>query len=187
MDEKTDSLELNEQQKIRLLNLGLESDRPSASPDADEQKGDLLCDLLRCPLPTRLSEQGASSVVGEKWSFVGGAVIGPRLGELLLDPTTDLAVLRRVKEYAKSLGKDAGSEVQKDVFLAIYFAAIAAAVTSHEQRITEHTDEDLARFLESFALAAWMPKTLRSCFTEAARWCRARGPVNHNSGRKGRS
>mgnify|MGYP006981297030 CR=1 FL=1 len=137
MAEDTDRLDLTDRQKTRLLSLGLEPDRPAASADADEQRGDLLCDLLRCPLPAQPAEQGASSVVGEKRSFAGGAVMGPRLDELLLDPSTDLAVLRRVKEYAKSLGKGAESDVQKDAFLTIYFAAIAAAVVFHEGRITE--------------------------------------------------
>jgi hypothetical protein len=174
MDEETNSLELNEQQKIRLLNLGLESDRPAASPDADEQKGDLLCDLLRCPFLVQLSEQDASSAVGEKLSPAGGAIMGPRLSELLLDPTTDLAVLRRVKEYAKSLGKDAGSDVQKDAFLTLYFAAIAAAVVLHEGRITEHSDQDLRYFFGFFAQVTWMPITLAGLFVRAAQFIRTR-------------
>lgn len=168
MAEDTDRLDLTDRQKTRLLSLGLEPDRPAASADADEQRGDLLCDLLRCPLPAQPAEQGASSVVGEKRSFAGGAVMGPRLDELLLDPSTDLAVLRRVKEYAKSLGKGAESDVQKDAFLTIYFAAIAAAVVFHEGRITEHSDQDLRYFFDFFAEVTWMPITLAGLFARAA-------------------
>ena len=93
--------------------------------------------------------------------------------ELLLDPKTEVAVLRRIKEYAKTMGQKAATEIEKDVFLAIYFAAIAAAELLHSQRISEHPDTDLARFLEFFARASWMPTELAGLLSKAAQRPRA--------------
>ncbi len=160
MTEESEHLRLDDGQKSRLLGSALDANRPVPPPDENEQRGDLLCDLLRRPLPVH--EAACNPSVSAANSPHGGlrSVFGPPIRELLLDPTTNVAVLKKVKEYAKSRGRDAGSDVEKDVFLALYFAAIAAAAAFHRERITEHSDLDVARFLESFAQAAWMPADL---------------------------
>jgi hypothetical protein len=168
MTGETDRLELNDRQKTRLLSLGLEPDRPVTPPDENEQRGDLLCDILRCPLPAEVPEHDAVPPGAGKPCPAFRTVAGPPLGELLQDPKTDVAALRRVKEYAKSLGSKAGSEVEKDVFLAVYFAAIAGAMVFRGERITEHTDRDLTQFFRCFARIVWVPIPLRGLFAKAA-------------------
>lgn len=170
MAEDTDRLDLTDRQKTRLLNLGLEPDRPAASFDADEQRGDLLCDILRQPLPAELPERAASfpdRVAKPCSTFL--AMAGRTLRELLLDPKTDVFVLHRIKEYAKMLGTKAESQVEKDVFLAVYFAAIAAAGLFHSRQITKHSATNLDRFLASFARLSWIPSDLAGLFADAAR------------------
>jgi len=169
VDERTDILRLNDRQKTRLLSLGLEPDRPAAMPDGHEQRGDLLCDILRRPLPP--DGQGEPAAITVQSYPVFRSVAGPPLRELLLDPKTDIAVLHRIKEYAKAMGQKAGTEAEKDVFLAIYLAAIAAAKLFHSDRITEHADTDLARFLEFFARQPWMPTVLVALFQKAISSC----------------
>lgn len=172
MDGQDGNLELNDGQKTRLLSLGIESDRPAEMPDGDEQRGDLLCDILRHPLPADGQAEPAATAVQSYLIFQ--SVAGPPLRELLLAPETDIAALRRIKEYAKTMGKKAGTDVEKDAFLAVYLAAIAAAKLFHSDRITEHSDMDLTRFLEFFARQPWMPTILVGLFTEAAQ-CRQGG------------
>ena len=155
--EGTDNLELNDQQKTRLLSFGLEPDRPAGLPDGDEQRGDLLCDILRGPLP--MKRPGHNGACADAGGFCRGlrTVAGAPLGELLQNAKTEIAVLRRIKEYAKTRGKGAGSDVEKDVFLALYFAAIAAALVFHDKCVTEHRSRDLSVFLNAFAQARWVP------------------------------
>ncbi len=173
MDGHDGNLELNDGQKTRLLSLGIEPDRPAAMPDGEEQRGDLLCDILRRPLPP--DGQGEPADVAEQSCVPFRSIAGPPLRELLLDPKTDVVVLRKIKEYAKALGQKVGTEVEKDAYLAIYLAAIAAAKLFHADRITEHSNADLTRFLEFFARQPWMPTILVGLFTEAAH-CRQGGP-----------
>jgi hypothetical protein len=175
MDEEIDAIRLSNRQKTRLLSLGLEPDQAAKPSDENEQRGDLLCDILRCPLPAELPERGASFPDGvTKPCPTFRAIAGPTLRELLLDPKTDVLVLRRIKEYAKRLGTKAESEVEKDVFLAVYFAAIAAAGFFHSRQITEHSDTNLDRFLVLFARLSWIPSDLAGLFADAAR--------NHRNG-----
>jgi len=167
MAEGMDNWALNDGQKTRLLSLALERDNRSAAPNEDEQKGDLLRDILRCALPLETPAPSTTAGLGPS---CGGlrTVAGPPIEELLRDRVTDLAVLKRIKEYAKALGKNAKSGIERDVFLAVYFAAIAAARVYHNERVTEHPDERLVRFLRAFARAAWMPAGLGGLFTQAA-------------------
>lgn len=171
-----DHLNLSDRQKTRLLSLGLEPDRPVPSPNGNEQRGDLLCDLLRCPLPADTAGHDAALLAASKPYGGFRTIVGPPLGELLQDPATDVSTLRRVKERAKALGRDAGDDVRKDVFLAVYFAAIAAAIVFHAQKITKHADRDLSRFLESFAEATWIPADLAGLLARAARCRRTSAP-----------
>ncbi|MCL5280176.1 MAG: hypothetical protein M1376_09750 [Planctomycetes bacterium] len=168
MAERMDNWALNDGQKTRLLSLALERDSSAAAPNEDEQKGDLLRNILRCALPLEASASSAAAVAGPS-SSGPRTVAGPPLGELLRDRATDLAVLKQIKEYTKALGRNAKSGIERDVFAAVYFAAIAAARVFHNEHVTEHTDERLVRFLHAFAQAAWMPADLAGLFFQAAK------------------
>lgn len=169
VDQETGNLELDDWQKARLLRLGLEPDRPTGLPDSNEQKGNLLCDVLRWPPPLDATVRLASASDEEKCLPGSWTLVGPSLGDSLRNPKTDIEMLRRIKEYAKSLGQRAGSDIEKDVFLAVYFAAIAAAVLLHSKWITEHSDEDLIRFFDFFARSPWMPTDMADLFSDATR------------------
>ncbi len=165
--EGTDNLALSDGQKTRLWSLALERDNPAAAPNEDEQRADLLRDILRCALP--LETPAPNTPVGLGPSCGGlRTIAGPPLGELLRERTTDTAVLKRIKEYAKALGKSTKSRIERDVFAAIYFAAIAAARLFHNEHVTEHTDERLVRFFYAFAQAVWMPADLAGLLVQAA-------------------
>lgn len=164
MSGKTENLQLNDEQKTRLLGLGLEPAESAKERDADEVRGDLLCDILRCALPVTQHLPGTTRDVPP--GFL--SIFGPSLGELLRDPKTDIAVLRQIKEYAKDCGRTVRSDVEKEVFLVVYFAAIAAALASNGRQITEHADCDLIQFFRTYAIAAWIPNDLSRLFRDAA-------------------
>jgi hypothetical protein len=171
MAKDTDSLDLTDRQKMRLLDLALGPPDPSEPRSEDEERGDLLHDILRCSLPLRAGpregSRGATTTSGQGLR----SIVGPPIGELLQDPKTSLAVLSDIKQYAKARGNQAGSEVEKDVFLAVYFAAIAGALVYHRERITEHFAGSLTQFLHSFANAAWIPTDLVDLFRKAIPSC----------------
>lgn len=174
MAKGSDDLDLSDRQKTRLLSLALNADDQEASPGGEEERGDLLCDILRCPLPNGGFVLDVRSLGTRTSHPTLRFVCGPPIQELLQAPETDVSVLRRIKEYAKVLGTRAESGVEKDVFLAVYFAAIAAAMVSHSERITEHSDDDLAQFFDCFARAPWISTDVAGLFKRAKESRRAR-------------
>jgi hypothetical protein len=164
MTKDTGSLDLTDQQKTRLLHLALGPHDPPEPANKDEERGDLLHDVLRCSLPLRAGPREGSHLAATGSCQGLRSVVGPPIGELLQDPKTSVAALREIKQYAKARGSQAASEREKDVFLAVYFAALAAALVFHRERITEHLGRELAQFLGTFAQAAWMPTDLKELF-----------------------
>lgn len=169
MAENTNSLNLTDRQKTRLLNLALSPSALGEPPDEDEERGDLLHDILRCSLPLRASTREGSEAAATASCQGLRSAVGPSIGELLQDSKTSVAMLKEIKQYAKTQGGQAATEREKDIFLAIYFAAIAAALTHYNALITEHSGEDLAQFLRTFAHAIWMPEDLKRPYREALR------------------
>jgi hypothetical protein len=165
--EETERLKLTDRQKTRLLGLALELDKPAMAANEDEERGDLLCDVLRRPLPGDLPsrEPLAPRTDGSCQGLC--SVLGPPLGELFQDPKTDIAVLKQIKERAKKLGEHASSKTEKDVFLVLYFAAIASASAFHDERITRHSDQDLTRFFDLYGQAGWVPRDMKGLFRKA--------------------
>lgn len=172
MAKQSDHLNLNDRQKTGLLSLALDANSQEARLSDDERRGDLLCDVLRCPLAGYDSGSDASPDTERSQRSGPPLVCGPSIRELLGTPETDVSILRHIKEYGKALGARARPEVEKDVFLAVYFAAIAAALAFRGERITEHTDKDLSRFFRDFANAEWMTTDLTRLFEKAAECCR---------------
>jgi len=163
--DETERLNLTDGQKTRLLGLALGPHPPGAAADPDEERGDLLWAILRRPMgppPTQaMPVAAAGSCPGP------GSLARSPLDESLQDPRTDVAVLREIKDYAKSLGEQAASQAERDVFLAVYFAAIASALTLHGERITQHTTQDLARFFNAYPKRTWIPSELSTIFGHA--------------------
>ena len=97
---------------------------------------------------------------------------GRGLGEVLLDPTTDLIVMREIKDYARRL---ADREVHRlnhgpeyAVAVCVHYAAVAAALAFHDKKITSFSFKKLAAALEELAGKPWMTAELRDLLRRAA-------------------
>jgi hypothetical protein len=167
MAEDTDNLNLTDRQKTRLLNLALSPSALGEPPDGDEERGDLLHDILRCSVPLRAEPPEGSEATATASCRSFRSVVGPSIGALLQDPTTSMAALKEIKDYAKAQGSQATSEREKDVFLALYFWVIATAQVFHNECMTEHRPQDLLAFFHAFAQARWVPQDMTGLFRRA--------------------
>ena len=93
------------------------------------------------------------------------------VGEVLSDRQADLTVLRDIKDRYKSWTREATAKGMRHVYTAIYFAAIARALVSHNQRITDHPAEYLMRSIKTLAGEPWMVPSLRELYLEALQVC----------------
>ena len=102
------------------------------------------------------------------------ALGGRSLGEALLNPGSDLGMLRAIKECTKTLSSSLDSKTETALTRTLYFAALAGALVYHDAKITQLSYKRLA---ESFALLtekAWMAEELIGLFSAARRICESR-------------
>ena len=94
------------------------------------------------------------------------------LSQLLLDPTTGLVVIKTLKHYAKELVLRPGVEARRAAATVIYHAAIASALVSHQQKITQHSYAQLREAWAHLGRETWIPSPLKELSQNAESVCR---------------
>ena len=169
MVESSKSLRLNAKQSTGLLRLGL--DRDDDKVDRTAARADRLLDTLASKMPVDPALLEMLPAVLRDLSEQLESVSGLPLGDLLLDPQTKVATIRRVKDYAKDLGAASRDQAERDVALAVYFAAIAGALVYHEVKISQHTYSSLEQSFEKLSGEKWVSPGLSRLFRKARRRC----------------
>jgi hypothetical protein len=171
MNKEPENIDLSPEQRKRLLSLGLSSKVSEAMTDSEEEKSDLLYDILTRTLPIDEMIVDSLPCVLRSLSRKLRSVAGEPLADLLQDPKTDISVVEEIKVYAKESGKSSKSKGESDVFLAVYYAAIASALLFHNKKITQHSFEDLEQFFSSLAKKSWVLQELKILFKRAHEYC----------------
>ena len=99
---------------------------------------------------------------------------GKPLGDALLDPGTDLEMLKNIKNYAKKLAASEESGPEHAAGIAIYYSAIASSILFHGEKITQHSWLSL---VDSFGLLLekpWLPLELSRHLAKAGKFCQGR-------------
>ena len=156
-----------------LVTSSSDNDAPrDASPV--EEASRLLRSRLACPLP--LDEAGAESlptVLGSPCDELK-PLANRTMGYVLLDPATPLSVLEMLKEYGKELADRWEDGSERIVATAIYFAATARALVSHDRKLTARSYEHLANALGMLMGKPWITQELADLFASAHRTCESR-------------
>ena len=162
-------------QLAELLKLGGDHQLPDDPAAQDQLTAELLRERLADPLPLD------TTVLAGLPAMAGGIRPAPgqgrTLGEALLDPATSLETIRRVKNYAKDLGRREqnrpGRGPEHAAALAVYYAAIAGALVFRDERITSHSREALIDSFGSLIDKPWMVPELAELFEKARGACTA--------------
>jgi hypothetical protein len=157
---------------VKLLNVG--ADMHEATNDIEEQKADLLSDRLNDTLPLYYSPERKPSSRLKRLGQTIAALAGEPIGKLLLDPKTDIAIIRMTKDYGRKLSVAAESEAAHHAANTIYYAAIAHALVRHDLKITKLSYKDLLESLCQLSQENWIPRSLRELFAETSKYCEAK-------------
>jgi hypothetical protein len=110
--------------------------------------------------------------VGGEPARRGPGSLDRSLREALLDPECSMPLLQAIKDHSKRLSAMVTSGSETLVTTTIYYAAIAAALVHHGQRITKYSSENLAERFSLLAQRAWIDGDVRWLFAQAAEVCR---------------
>ena len=173
---KDSTLGLSPGKLARLLGITLDSESGDERKDFVRSASDLIQAHLAGTLPFE------TAVTDELPAIIGRlrddliAHGGKTLGDVLTDPKSDLDTIRSIRRYAKRMASRKSSKARHAVAIAIYFAAIANALTFHDVKITTHSYGSLRASFGNLAKKPWMPAELVRLFTKACKLCRKSKP-----------
>lgn len=171
------TLQLDDSKLSRLLGLAVGTPVQEVDLSDPEQAAGLLQDRLAGALPIRLELlEKIPMILGRLEQEILPEEERP-VQEILLDESSSLATLKRVKNYGKKLARrqiESGS-TDDIVAVAIYYAAIASALVHHQQRITSYDGSYLGRSFSFLAEKSWMSPELTCLFHRAAGACQRQG------------
>ncbi|MCU0917712.1 MAG: hypothetical protein MUC88_24590 [Planctomycetes bacterium] len=171
MHKKSSTFGLPRDQLAELWTLGEDLPPAPAAPGPAPDRTSLLRTHLAESLPleaglARLLPKILTAVCEKLQPFAGGCC-----GVLLVNPQTELSVLRAIKDLHKQRAAAAEVGPLQDVAAAIYYAAIASALVHHAVRITKLSYDSLARSFASLSQSDWLPPDLQTLLTQAHQEC----------------
>ena len=173
MGASSEKFKLNNKQSTHLLKLSLEP-VDVKNNRLRKNRSDLLLDMLASKLPVNQALFESLPEVLKSLSNELETVSGLPLGKLLLNPQTQTTLLRNIKDYAKQLGATAPDDIQRDAALAMYFAAIAAALVYHNVKISQYPYEQLEESFETLRKNNWIGADLSGLFQKAVDYCKSK-------------
>lgn len=173
MKKSPEEFELNFEQTTQLLKLGLQTKR-GESKFTKKNRSDLLLDTLASKLPVKPALLESLPDVLKSLSEELESISGLPLNKLLLDSQTRIPCLKNIKDYAKQLGTAASDDTERDVTLAIYYAAIANALIYHDLKITNLSYQNLQKSYSHLSTEKWIPKNLANLFIKASEYCQVK-------------
>ena len=157
------------EQLVQLLDIG--ADDNGGEADLDRARADLLRLRLAGTLPVKTEMAQALPAIVTRLCKELLPLEGRSLGEVLLDRHTPLDVLETIKDFGKKASARKDRKVEHDVAIAIYYAALAAAVLFHDKKITKWSYSHLAKAFDSLITKTWMADELAALLRKAKEAC----------------
>jgi len=167
---------LNPEQLARLLALGLQNSNAQGDLDDSGTPANVLKEMLATKLPLDPALPDSLPALLKRPCDDIAAAAGRTLRDLLLDSTTDLAVIKTLKDYGKELVRCGGPDAKQAAATVIYYAAIASALAFHQHKISRHSYERLQEAYADLAQKPWIPSDLKNLFKRAHTACQQRTP-----------
>lgn len=171
MAKKTKISSLPAEKLGHLLNLCSEKGQAEKGIDQGQKMSEALEDMLASALP---ADSYDSTSVKDELSHlcdISGLAHGDSIRAMLMDPQTGIALIDKIKGYAKNRSKKAASEAEADAAGVVYYAAIACALVYHDSRISRLSEQKLQQTFANLAETTRVPSDLAELFKKAKQFC----------------
>lgn len=171
MQDDSSTFGLNREILSKLWQMGKDVLPEQGDFDEEQKKAELLQSQLADSLPLEAGMQhllpNILSAVCKKFK----PFIGCSIKDLLLDPETDLLIIKTIKDQYKKRAESASSELQQDVATVLYYAAIASALVYHDIKISKFSYKVLGPMFAELIQNNWLTKDLRNLLNRALELC----------------
>jgi len=171
MAQRKSTFGLNLEQLADLLAIGMEQIDIKDGNNPGYSLVERLQNMLTQPLSQESGLWASIQVMLERHGRDRGLLADRSLGEVLLDPETDIDLLLILKSHFKKLYYAAESDLASALNITLYHATLASALVHHGRSISQNS---LLMLDQSFALLIekdWMTAELTKLFIQARRVC----------------
>jgi hypothetical protein len=159
------------EQLADLFSIGIEEEESMDEICDDERIAALLHDQLSAALPKGSFLLDSLLVTMGRLGCDTRSLAGKSLGEVLLDPRSDIGLLQAIKDYSKELSCSLVSEAETVVATTIYYASLASSLLHHNKKLTQYSYKALAQRFAMLIEKKWMAPQLVKLFTRAIKVC----------------
>jgi len=173
MDKKS-TYGLRLDQMASLFAMGIDEPHAAAHKSDDHMLRDLLHEQLTCAEPKGSLLRDTLAMMMHRANTRANLPRERPLGDILLQPHSDVKLLEAIKDSSKTLSVTLESQTETALARTLYFAAIAAALVHHDVKITQNSYAVLAEAVASLQAKPWMTAELAELFAQAQEICRRR-------------
>ena len=153
-----------------LLRICSEAPSPEEQTDSDQEKAELLHDLLAETFSVE-SPQGNLSDQLTTLCQMSGISYGESVKNIISNPKTDTSLLRKIKDHFKKQSRASKSKAEHEVANTVYYAVIASAFVFHDISITSFSYKSLLKSFERLAQENWISNDIVQLFVKAQKIC----------------
>lgn len=165
---------LNPDRLAEILQIGCNLSDAQSQAAIDQITGELLRDHLAQPFPLDQLLGLPVPWLSRLPCLPAALIPAESIGMLLKKPKTSTSVLKKLKQYGRTLFSEGKNQSDRDVGLAIYYGAIANALVFHDTLITRFGYVELDESFAALTGKTWMSGNLRMLFEKARQHCRMR-------------
>lgn len=162
---------LSPEQLARLMALGLEGADAQKRLSASRKSAQAFQEIFADKLPLDPADPDSLPAVLSRSCDEFLSAADRNMGDLLLSPETDLAIIKSLKDYGKELVRRGSQETRQAAATALYYGAIASALVFHDDKITQHSYEKLHEAYAELQRKAWIPSGLKELLRKASAVC----------------
>lgn len=181
MKKKSTTFGLTPGKISNLLKVCAESSGNDVDMETKQKKSELLQDRLSETLLAGSLKGSPLSKELTQLCYISGIAAGESIRNLLINPRTDIELIKKIREHGKSLSQSTQIDIAHDTANTIYYAAIAHALIYHNIKITKFSYEELEKSLDVFTRTDWISTDLLDLFSKAVKYCH--GQLNNNEGK----
>ncbi len=174
MNKEPTTYGLSRKKVVHILQIGSEKEDIEHEFVVQENTAELLRDQLAQPFSSDHNFSFCTSELSNIPCHPTALMRIETVGDLLCNHKTTTSVLKKLKEFGKSLFSEGKNSSQHDVGLTIYYGTIANSLVSHDVRITRLPYQELLRSFVTLADKEWMPSQLQVLFRRAIDYCKAK-------------
>jgi len=156
-----------------LLSIITEGAETSSDPNSERRLSELLQQWLQSTFCVGSPLLGPVVDLLTHLKCTADSLASKSMRDILLDPGSDIAVLKALSDHTERLSSSTQSDVESAIAVIVHFAVQASLLVYHNKTSEDFSFENLAESFGDLLTKKWIPADLKGLFWQAHKTCQA--------------